>query len=299
MATEPRLPSDQRSAELAHLYARAQRTIISQVQAAIRAGQLERAAERRLQLAAVLATLDQLGAETDPLAREVARQAYQDGSDTVVRELQRVTAGPVQVPASFTGVSVEAVAAIEDSVIGRLRTARQIVGRTVDDVYAAAGRRATVRALLGASGSVRSARADMMRDLMRDRDVQRLLKDSRGLTGFVDRAGKRWALDTYAEMAVRTTTRQAVVQGSMVRMASHGIDLARVSSHASACTICAPYEGRLVSLSGQTVDYQGEAVMDASIVPPYHPNCRHSLAPFVTEVEEFRRRMQSAPAGII
>ena len=39
--------------------------------------------------------------------------------------------------------------------------------------------------------------------------------------------------------------------------------------------------------------------MDASIVPPYHPRCRHSLAPVVVDVEEFIRAQQSAPAGIM
>lgn len=296
MATEPRIPAEQRSRELTRLYKQAQRTIISQVQAAIRAGQLERATERRMQLAAVLATLDQLGAETDPLARELARQAYTDGSELVARDLRRATAGPVIVPASFTGVSTNAVAALEDSILGRLRTARQIVGRTVDDAYAAAGRRATMRALLGASGSPRTARADLIRDLMRDRDVRRLLADSRGLTGFVDRAGKRWALDTYAEMAVRTVTRQAVVEGQVARMASHGVSLARISTHASACSICQPWEGRLVSLDGSTTDFQGEAVASGVDLPPFHPNCKHTIQPVVESVEALRQSMMQEVA---
>ena len=288
MAIEPRLPSDQAAARLERLYLQAQRAIMAQVQAALAAGQLMRAQERRLQLAAVLATLDQLGAATDPLARQLAAQAYADGSDTVVRDLRRVVVGPVQIPASFTGVQADAVRTLQDAILGRLDTARRTVGRQVEDTYARAGRRATMRALLGAEGSPQHASAQLQQDLRR-----------RGVTGFVDRAGRQWRLDSYAEMAVRTTTREAVVQGSMDRMASHGIDLARVSTHGGSCAICSPYEGRLVSLSGQTVEYQGEAVMDASIVPPYHPRCRHSLAPVVVDVEAFMRAQQSAPAGIM
>ena len=288
MATERRLPSDQVAARLERMYLDAQRAIMAQVQAALAAGQLMRAQERRLQLAAVLATLDQLGSATDPLARQLAAQAHADGSDTVVRELRRITAGPVMVPQSFTGVQSDAVRLLGDAITGRLDVARRTVGRQVEDVYAKAGRRATMRALLGADSSPQMATAELRRDLQ-----------SRGITGFVDRAGRQWRLDTYAEMAIRTTTREAVVQGSMDRMASHGIDLARVSTHGGSCAICSPYEGRLVSLSGQTVEYQGEAVMDASIVPPYHPRCRHSLAPVVVDVEEFIRAQQSAPAGIM
>ena len=116
---------------------------------------------------------------------------------------------------------------------------------------------------------------------MKDKQVARLMADSNGPVGFVDRAGKRWSLDTYAEMVVRTTTREAAVQGSIDRMVSHGVNLARVSVHSDSCDICKPYEGRLVSLDGQITDYQGESVMDASTIPPYHPNCEHSLSPVV------------------
>ena len=291
MATEPRLPSDRLARDLERIYAGAQRTLVAQVRAALASGRLGLATERRMMLAAVLATLDQLGAATDPLARRLAAQAYADGSQHAAKGIAGqigAHVGDVAIPASFTGVETHAVKLLEDAILGRLDTARRTVGRQVEDVYARAGKRATMRALLGADSSPQMATAELRRDLQR-----------RGITGFVDRAGRQWRLDSYAEMAIRTTTREAVVQGSMDRMASHGIDLARVSSHGGSCAICSPYEGRLVSLSGQTVDYQGEAVMDASIVPPYHPNCRHSLAPFVTEVEEFRRRMQSAPAGII
>ena len=291
MATEPRLPSDQAAARLERLYLQAQRAIMAQVQAALSAGQLMRAQERRLQLAAVLATLDQLGAATDPLARQLAAQAYADGSASVAHGIAGqigAHVGDVAIPASFTGVETHAVKLLEDAILGRLDTARRTVGRQVEDVYARAGKRATMRALLGADSSPQIATAELRRDLQR-----------RGITGFVDRAGRKWSLDSYAEMAIRTTTREAVVQGSMDRMASHGIDLARISEHASSCTICLPYEGRLISLSGSTTEYQGEAVADASMVPPFHPRCRHSLSPVVVDVEEFIRSQQSAPAGII
>lgn len=285
MATEAALPSDARARELARIYASAQRAIMAQVQAALRTGNLFQATERRMQLAAVLALLDQLGAATDPLARDLARQAFTDGSALAARDVAKVAGvriGSVQVPASFTGVSRDAVLTLEDSILGRLRTARQTVGRRVDDVYARAGRRQALRSLLGAEGSPRAATRALSRDLQR-----------RGATAFVDKAGKQWALDTYSEMVVRTVTREAVVQGQLTRMASHGVNLARVSTHSSSCKICLPYEGRLVSLDGATSEFQGEAVADIGSVPtpPFHPNCRHTLEPVVQEIELLRQQM--------
>ena len=97
--------------------------------------------------------------------------------------------------------------------------------------------------------------------------------------------------ELYAEMVVRTTTRQAVVQGQVDRMASHGVNLARVSTHSSSCPICIPLEGKLISLDGTVSEYQGEPVADSSSLPPLHPNCRHTIYPVVAAVDATRERM--------
>ena len=77
-------------------------------------------------------------------------------------------------------------------------------------------------------------------------------------------------------MAIRTETRHAVVEGQVNRLAAHGIDLVRVSRHASACPICQPHEGKLIDLAGGTSVFQGEAVASGPL-PPYHPRCRHTI----------------------
>jgi hypothetical protein len=77
----------------------------------------------------------------------------------------------------------------------------------------------------------------------------------------------------------------------MARMVSHGIALARVSTHASACDVCKPMESRLISLDGAVATYEGEAVFSVGRVPPFHPNCAHSLLPFVPAIDELKRQM--------
>lgn len=296
MARRPEpLPHDRIVNELADAFRTSQRDILRQIQAAIRVGNLEFAAERRLQLAAVVAALDQLGAATEPAARRAVRDAFNEGSEKTAAAIGAQIGRKVLVPESFTGVSVDAIRALQDSATDRLRQARVTVGRRTEDLYAKAGRRATVRALLGADGSPQQAARQLRRDLLRDPEVKKLFKD--GVTGFVDRANKKWALDTYSEMVVRTTTREAVVQGQVLRMASHGVNVARVSMHASACKICQPYEGRLISLDGSVTEFQGVAVGDASVpLPPYHPNCRHTIEPVVLEIEQLRQEMGVASA---
>lgn len=276
----------------------AQRVIAAQVREAITSGNVRSAQRRRMQLAAVQATLERLGAEIDPQAAQLVREAFEQGADRARQDLIGANIAAPEIPGAFTSVSVDAVRSLQDSIVERLRASRVTVGRTVNDTYARAGRRAALRAVLGAEGSPRAAARALTTDLLRDRDIARAVRD--GGFGFVDRAGKRWALDTYTEMAVRTVTREAVVQGALARMASHGVNLARVSVHGDPCQICAPWQGRLVSLDGSTRSYEGEAVTDLGSLPnggpPMHPRCRHSLSPVAIRIDTVRRDLARSTA---
>lgn len=72
----------------------------------------------------------------------------------------------------------------------------------------------------------------------------------RGITGFLDRAGRSWRLTSYVEMATRTQLMNATLQGHTDRLQQHGQDLVIVSDHPQECALCRPYEGRVLSLSG-------------------------------------------------
>lgn len=295
MAPRPeRLPHDAIVDDLARAFKQSQTQIMAQIRAAVQSGNLFKANERRLQLAAVIAALDQLGAVVDPLARRAVAEAYEEGAQRAAAQIGAQIGRNPLASASFNGVRVEAIQQLQASALDRLGASRRTVGRRVEDLYAKAGRRAAVRGLLGADGSPREAAAALADDIRRDPEYRRLVKQ--GITGFVDRSGRQWSLETYSEMVVRTTTREAVVQGQVQRMADAGVNLARVSQHASSCAICRPFEGRLISLDGSLTEFQGQSVADTSIgLPPYHPNCRHTIEPVVTEFEGFRGGTGRAP----
>lgn len=299
MASRPdRFPYEARVNELVMLYKRAQRDIVGQIRDAILNHNLAVAGQRASQLASVLRALDELGVRTDPLARRLVQDAFSQSAARAAQQVASLAVSLPEIPGAFSGVSVDAVRALEESVLGRLVNARQMIGRSVDDLYARAGRRAALRAVLGADGSPRSAGRNLMRDLMRDPQIRQTVM--RGGAGFVDRAGRRWQLGDYADMAVRTVTREAVVQGAIARMAAHGVNVARVSRHNNPCTVCMPWEGRLVSLDGRTAAYEGEGVADLSALPnggpPFHPRCRHSLAPVASRIEQVRRELEQQAA---
>jgi hypothetical protein len=268
----------------------AQRTIEAQVESALRTGDLRTIASRQAQLAAIDATLEQLAAGSMPLASRMVHEAWHQAAARAEQQIARLDISTAEIPGAFQGVSTEAVAAMQESLAHRLDSARQTLGRRVEDIYAREQRRAALRAILGAEGSPQAASEQLQRAL------SRAGQDAR--TGFVDSAGRRWSLDTYANMAVRTVTREAVVQGAVARMASHGIAIARVSTHPGACEICIPFQGTLVDIGEAGItDYRGEAVSDASAIPPYHPNCAHSLEPVSAMIDSLREELEQEPEG--
>jgi len=292
MATRPDpFPYERRLRDLDRLYAEAQATIAARIETAVRSGDLFEARRARMQLASIVAVLDQLGATVTPIARKLVADAFQQGADRTLREIRALRVSVPEIPGAFTGVSRQAVEQLQASLLDRLDSASQTLGRRVEDIYARETRRASLRAILGQSGSPRAATNDLMLRLQRDRQVAALVRD--GGVGFVDSAGKRWQLRSYADMAIRTQTREAVVQGAMTRMVSHGIDLARISTSPGACEKCRPYEGRLVSLTGATTEYQGEPVMSGPL-PPFHGRCTHHISAVVTAIEDLKRELALA-----
>lgn len=282
MPSVDRLPYENRLDDLMVTYRQAQRTIVAQMQAAMAEGNLSRAATLQHQLSAVLDTLTQLGHETDPIARRIVADAVTESAAFTEERIGIELTGVQR--STFVGVQTEAIKSFEDQLFGRLADARATIGRRVADVYAEAGRHSTVLHLLGARGSAREASRDL---------VERLT--ARGVKSFVDRAGREWALESYADMAIRTTTRQAVVQGAVVRMSAQGIRLGRISRHASSCDTCLPWEGRLVSLDGTVSTYRGEAVTTFDAMPwggpPFHGRCRHTIMPVADELDALRAEL--------
>lgn len=96
-----------------------------------------------------------------------------------------------------------------------------------------------------------------------------------GFVGIIDRAGRRWDLETYTNMVVKTKTNQAFRQGAVEFGTSSGLDLAVISSH-GAKDACRGWEGVVVSLSGRTEGYP--ALQDVIATNEiFHPNCQHKI----------------------
>lgn len=131
-----------------------------------------------------------------------------------------------------------------------------------------------------------------------------------GVRGFRDKAGRNWSLTSYTEMAVRTEAGHQAVQGHMDALLDAGIELVVVSDSPRECPKCRPWEGRVLSLTGQVgtmivpsvtggrgvrVDVAG-TLNQARRDGLQHPNCRHSISAYLPGATDLREA-QSDPAG--
>lgn len=95
-----------------------------------------------------------------------------------------------------------------------------------------------------------------------------------GITGFVDKTGRRWDLTSYVEMATRTAVSTAWDDLQAEAMARTGLDLVLVATHSTegSCPHCLPWLGQTLSLAGATAGYP--TLAEAKATGFRHPNCR-------------------------
>jgi hypothetical protein len=123
-----------------------------------------------------------------------------------------------------------------------------------------------------------------------------------GITGFTDSAGRRWDMASYAEMAVRSVTARAAIEGHIDALAEIRVGLVIVSDAPLECPLCRPWEGEILTLSAEsgphTVRAQHElhddgrtvavhvagSLVEARAAGLFHPNCRHSLGAYLPGV---------------
>lgn len=100
-----------------------------------------------------------------------------------------------------------------------------------------------------------------------------------GIATFVDKSNRTWNIASYTEMATRTAIGQAAIQGHIDQAKEYELDLAMVSEHEEECSLCAEWEGEILSVSGDDNNYS--SVDEATADGLFHPNCGHSLQTYI------------------
>lgn len=169
------------------------------------------------------------------------------------------------------------------------RTARGVTIRTPDALVPQLQRMST-QMVAAADGLYQQVLTQVLANPLdseaaRLRLAQRLLDQAatKGLTGFVDTAGRRWSMVSYVEMATRTAATRTAIDAHTALLAENGYDLVRVSVHANCSDLCAPFQGHLLSITGATTSVGPEpwrprvvaSLAEARARGFNHVNCRH------------------------
>ena len=96
----------------------------------------------------------------------------------------------------------------------------------------------------------------------------------------VDKNGKTRTYNAkyYASLVARTKLRAASTNAVIDTAIGFGSDLVQVSSHNTTTPFDSQFEGKVYSLSGKDKDFPA-----ASFLPPFHPNCLHSISVYFKE----------------
>lgn len=179
--------------------------------------------------------------------------------------------------ARMTSADFDSISILQRNLNTDLTNAVDHVGRMMEDEIRKAGLQASLEKV--SSGQTVK---QMQRNL-----VQML--ENKGVAAIeYMRGGKKcyMSLDAYAELVARSTVHEARNTANINLGVRIGNDLVKMSSHFGSCPICAPYEGRVFSVSGTNPNYP--ALYDtpwSSAYQNFHPHCRHILTQYIEELQ--------------
>ena len=181
---------------------------------------------------------------------------------------------------------------------------QQTIADVVSEIELAERINATYTALDVASGEVVTGVSSWNQALRHATDRMK----NRGITGFIDHAGRHWSAEAYTAMDIRTTMfntgRAAVWETNQ----NFGNDLYSVSYHNGARPMCYPYQNKVISSTDHArtvVDLDGNEVevLAQSATSYGQPaglfgiNCKHYPTPFIPGVSVIEGQPQDKEAN--
>nr|WP_202549819.1 phage minor capsid protein [Streptomyces sp. SID8352] len=291
------------AAAVADLYEAAEGVLIERIRRALAEGldspvwaEMKLAAVGNLQTA-ISEVIAALQADASGAISQAVAEAYERGQQAAVAELGALGTGQAAAAAETlpTAPVVDRLAAavVDDVRPVHLRMLRQSM-----DAYREVITRAAAAPVLGAQTRRQAAQSAL------DQFA------ARGITGFVDSAGRSWELRSYTEMATRSACGRAALEAHTDRLGAAGVDLVLVSQAPEECKLCRPWERKVLARSGAPgarevqVEHStedGEMVTvavagsldEARSAGLQHPNCRHTVSAYLPGVTQIPARQPS------
>ena len=257
------------AANVVEMYAQAERILLARIAKYLAKGiEAPDWAERKL------LEVQFLQAQTRRLIADLGNRAAAQVAADLIMAYNRGGASAVVDLAALLEISLEEASTalaglpVVEVLVSETVTALNATGlrilRATEDAYRSIVSETTAQVLLGTQTRREAAQEALNRFA------------KKGITGFVDKAGRGWNLTSYTEMAMRTGCGHAAIQGHTDRLLANGLDLVIGSDAPRECPLCAPWEGKVMSISGRTPGYP--TLAEARAAGWQHCNCRHSVS---------------------
>jgi len=270
--------SEREAKRLAEFYSKSEREILEQINKALLRGnqtQYLRSIESNIK-----AILVQLAKGSRTWCEDAIPRIYLDGVAKTDKQFKKLGLGA---KAGFGAIHQQAANALAQASLDRLEYIGSVVGRRWDDIYRTLQLDAAAGQVIGHETWKQTAKR-FKSDLA-----------SKGITGFIDKAGRKWNMNTYATMVGRTVGMEASIAGSANRILESGHDLIKVSDHSKECPKCRPWENKILSITGKTLGYT--TLAEARTAGLFHPNCRHAVSIYI-DIETEIKALEKANKAI-
>lgn len=268
--------SEDEAERLIRFYTDAEREILNEINRALLKG--NKTEYLKAMQANVEAILKDLREGSRTWCEQAIPRIYTEGVNFAERQIEQ---RGQKVAIGFSAIHQQAAQVLAEHAFNRFDDLVLTIGRRVDDIYRAL-------ALENIRGSVVGYKTwQQVAKNFREQLAER------GVTGFRDKAGREWNMRSYTEMVARTTTMEAHLQGTANRLIEHGRDLVKISTHANPCPKCVNWQGKILSLSGNTAGYP--TLQEAKDEGLFHPRCKHAYGLFIALDEEIKAAEENRP----
>lgn len=204
--------------------------------------------------------------KTNPDVAKAIEEAYGKGSADAIKDLKRLEKEKALETATLT-TQAKKLELLIDRTIGLLGQSHMMILRQTEDAYRSIIAEATTQVATGTQTRRQATQVALNRFA------------DRGISGFQSADGRSWDMASYAEMAVRSASGQAAIEGHIGRLTANGYDLVVVSDSPEECGVCRPWEGKILSISGQ--DRRHKSLNEATSAGLFHPSCTHTITAWV------------------
>lgn len=216
------------------------------------------------------------------------QEAYAKGNKAEVKRIKKAVRRGFQVKqtTAFLGVNAERLNALVKATLNDLKSAETAMLRMVDDEYRKTIFNAQVYFTSGA-GTLRQSVDMAQRDFL-----------TKGIACVEYASGARVGIDSYAEMALRTTNKRAKLYGETSAREEYGVNTVIVTRRGVACPRCIKYSGKVFYddvYSGLPVPDEKYPRLSTAIAGGlYHPNCKDSHSTYFEDISTAPKSLTEA-----